>query len=46
MGRAQTSVDYDVDSNPVGWPERLRVEGNGLWPGGITRGTHGLCIYN
>lgn len=32
MGLAQTSVDYDVDSNPGGWTERLRVKGlGGLW---------------
>lgn len=32
MGLAQPSVDYDVDSNPEGWTERLRVKGlRGLW---------------
>ena len=32
MGLAQASVDYDVDSNPEGWTERLRVKGlGGLW---------------
>lgn len=31
-GLAQPSVDYDVDSNPEGWTERLRVKGLcGLW---------------
>lgn len=38
MGPAQPSVDYDVDSNPGGWTERLRVKGlgSGFWPGGFT----------
>ena len=32
VGLAQPSVDYDVDSNPEGWTERLRVKGlHGLW---------------
>lgn len=26
-GLAQPSTDYDVDSNPEGWTERLRVKG-------------------
>lgn len=31
-GLAQPSMDYDVDSNPEGWTERLRVKGLcGLW---------------
>lgn len=34
VGLAQPSLDYDVDSNPERWPERLRVKGlGGLWPG-------------
>lgn len=32
VGLAQASLDYDVDSNPEGWTERLRVKGlGGLW---------------
>lgn len=32
MGLAQPSMDYDVDSNPEEWTERLRVKGFcGLW---------------
>lgn len=32
VGLAQPSVDYDVDSNPEGWTERLRVKGlHRLW---------------
>lgn len=27
MGLAQPSTDYDVDSNPEGWTERLWVKG-------------------
>lgn len=32
VGLAQPSMDYDVDSNPEGWTQRLRVKGlYGLW---------------
>lgn len=32
VGLAQPSMDYDVDSNPEGWTQRLRVKGlDVLW---------------
>ena len=46
VGLAQPSVDYDVDSNPEGWTERLGVEGlGGRWALArwIHYSRHGLC---
>lgn len=39
VGLAQASVDYDVDCNPEGWTESLRVKGlGGLWT--LAKWTH------
>lgn len=49
MGLAQPSVDYNVDSNPEGWTERLWVKGlhggSGLWPGGFAIGGAVASIF-
>lgn len=45
VGRAQSSLDYDVDSNPEGWTERLRVGGlRELWASSRWI-HHGLRIF-
>lgn len=48
VGLAQPSMDYDVDSNPEGWTERLRLRdctSSGLWPGICVTGSRRFCMY-